>query len=126
MLPLLFVLAVEPIQCRVDPISAMTTFEQEYRKGVSEEQADIRFVPGGSQRAMTYVDQRSHRLTTMVNVSSMSTDCPDTIRLMARHEACHVVHDGKRLADDTPLTPMERMHMEMQAGACALEIEGDK
>ena len=126
MLALLLALAVEPIQCRTDPISAMSTFEAEYRKGVSEDEADIRFVPGGSQRAMTYVDQRSKRVVTMVNVSQMATDCPDTIRLMARHEACHVLHDAARLADERPLTPMERMHLELQAGACALATQEER
>lgn len=113
-------LLVEPLSCRVDAISAMVQFQETYRAIVTEDVADIRFVPGGSQRAMTYVDPRSKRLTTMVNVVSMTTDCPETIQLMARHEACHVIYDAERLAEERPIEPPERHRMEMRAGMCAL------
>ena len=116
-------LLVEPLSCRVDAISAMVRFQETYRSVVTEDVADIRFVPGGSQRAMTYVDPRTKRLTTMVNVASMTTNCPETIELMARHEACHVIYDAERLAEERLIEPPERHRMEMRAGMCALLVK---
>ena len=115
----LLLLLTEPLQCRVDAISAMMQFQETYRAIVTEDQADIRFVPGGSARALTYVDPRSRRLTTMVNVASMTTDCPDTIRLMARHEACHVIHDAEILRREREIEPPERHRMEVRAEMCS-------
>jgi len=109
--------------CQVDAVGAMLSFQDEYRRRVDEEVADIRFVPIGSARAMTYVDPRTGRLTVMVNVAAMTRMCPETTLLMARHEACHARLDADRLRDQRPIDPTERMHMEMRAGLCALESQ---
>ena len=109
-----------PLACRTERAYATIVFLTEYRKYVTPQRAAVRFVPYGSLRALTYVDPRTHRLTTMVNEESMETDCVETIQLMARHEACHVIHDEERLRQEREITPAERHRMEMRAGMCAL------
>lgn len=112
--------------CRTDALGSMVKFQDEYRRYVTEDVADLRFVPSGSQRAMTYVDPRSKRLTTMVTVGAMMRMCPDTILLMARHEACHVRLDADRLREERPIEMEERMRIETRASMCAMPSELDR